>query len=44
MFVMRKRFRETTDVYIMEKGENERDGVFPRLGEYIAIFKLEDHR
>ena len=30
--------------YIMEKGESERDGGFPRLGEYIAIFKLEDHR
>lgn len=40
---MRKRVRETI-VYIMEKGESERDGGFPRLGEYIAIFKLEDHR
>jgi hypothetical protein len=44
---MRKRVRETTDgglgIY-MEKGESERDGGFPRLGEYIAIFKLEDHR
>ena len=44
LFVMRKRVRETTDVYIMKKGESERDGGFPRLREYIAIFKLEDHR
>mgnify|MGYP000000719737 CR=1 FL=1 len=41
---MRKRVRETTDVYIMEKGESERDGGVPKLGEHIAIFKLEDHR
>jgi hypothetical protein len=45
---MRKRVRETTDgglgIYIMKKGESERDGGFPRLREYIAIFKLEDHR
>ena len=45
---MRKRVRETADgglrIYIMEKGESERDGGFPKLGEHIAIFKLEDHR